>query len=46
MRGLIPDPHAMAGHHAPLEIDPALIAESGFAAPQDGPKDDGRGTRA
>jgi TRAP-type mannitol/chloroaromatic compound transport system permease small subunit len=46
MRGLIPDPHAMAGHHAPLEIDPALIAESGFAAPKDGPKDDGRGTRA
>ena len=46
MRGLIPDPHAMAGHHAPLEIDPALIAESGFAAPKDDPKDDGRGTRA
>ena len=46
MRGLIPDPHAMAGHHAPLEIDPALIAESGFAAPKDGPKDDARGTRA
>ena len=46
MRGLIPDPHAMAGHHAPLEIDPALIAESGFAAPQDDHKDDGRGTRA
>ena len=46
MRGLIRDPHAMAGHHAPLEIDPALIAESGFAAPKDDPKDDGRGTRA
>ena len=45
MRGLIPDPHAMAGHHAPLEIDPALIAESGFAAPKGDPKDDGRGTR-
>lgn len=46
MRGLIPDPHAMAGHHAPLEIDPALIAESGFGAPADKPKDDGRGNRA
>ncbi|MBA4489325.1 TRAP transporter small permease subunit [Paracoccus sp. S1E-3] len=45
MRGLIPDPHAMAGHHAPLEIDPALIAESGFGAPKDEPRDDGRGTR-
>ena len=45
MRGLIPDPHAQSGHHAPLEIDPALIAESGFADPDARGQDDGRGTR-
>ena len=53
MRGLIEDPHALSGHHASLEIDPALRAESGFAEPDhpltdlDADKtDDGRGTRA
>lgn len=52
MRGLIEDPHAQSGHHAPLEIDEALIAESGFAgadlpgAGHDADKNDGRGTRA
>ncbi len=45
MRGLIPDPHAQSGHHAPLEIDPALIAESGFADPDARGQDDGRGNR-
>lgn len=33
MRGEMEDPHAMSGHHAPLEIDPHLRAESGFASP-------------
>jgi len=51
MRGLIPDIHAQSGHHVPLEIDPALIAESGFADPDAKAKDaksadDGRGNRA
>lgn len=53
MRGLIEDPHPQTGPHAPLEIDEALIAESGFAAadlpgaqPEAGAKNDGRGNRA
>ncbi|NHF72465.1 TRAP transporter small permease subunit [Paracoccus xiamenensis] len=45
MRGLIPDPHAHSGHHAPLEIDPALMADSAFGGPEAQPKDDGRGNR-
>lgn len=45
MRGIIPDPHAHAGHHAPLEIDPALIAESGFGDLNKKADEDGRGTR-
>ncbi|MFD1796029.1 TRAP transporter small permease subunit [Paracoccus aurantiacus] len=51
MRGLIEDKHAISGHHAPLEIDEALRAESGFAEPDhpltelDADKADGRGTR-
>lgn len=45
MRGIIPDPHAHAGHHAPLEIDPALIAESGFGDLDKKADEDGRGTR-
>lgn len=31
MRGIIPDPHPDAGHHAPLEIDDTLLHEAGFA---------------
>ena len=33
MRGLIPDPFPATSHHAPLEIDPELAAQAGFAAP-------------
>lgn len=33
MRGLIPDPFPAIGHHAPLEIDPELAAQAGFADP-------------
>lgn len=33
MRGLIPDPFPATGHHAPLEIDPELAAQAGFADP-------------
>lgn len=47
MRGDIPDPHAHTGHHAPLEIDEALIAGAGFADGRpDTDRNDGRGTRA
>ena len=36
-----------AGHRViGVDLDPALIAESGFGAPADKPKDDGRGNRA
>ena len=33
MRGLIPDPFPATSHHAPLEIDPDLAAQAGFADP-------------
>ena len=33
MRGLIPDPFPATSHHAPLEIDPGLAAQAGFADP-------------
>ncbi|WEF25690.1 TRAP transporter small permease subunit [Paracoccus sp. S3-43] len=33
MRGLIPDPFPATAHHAPLEIDPDLAAQAGFADP-------------
>lgn len=33
MRGLIEDPHAMSGHHAPLEFDESQRAAAGFADP-------------
>lgn len=33
MRGLIDDPFADAGHHVPLDIDQALVAQAGFADP-------------
>lgn len=33
MRGLIPDPFPATAHHAPLEIDPELAAQAGFADP-------------
>ena len=33
MRGLIPDPFPATSHHAPLEIDPNLAAQAGFADP-------------
>ncbi|MFV0292604.1 MAG: TRAP transporter small permease subunit [Paracoccus sp. (in: a-proteobacteria)] len=48
MNGLIEDRHAISGHHAPLEIDEALRAESGFAAEVDVPdnrSEDNRGSR-
>lgn len=32
MRGLIDDPHPPQGHHAPLELDPELVAHAGFPA--------------
>lgn len=33
MRGLIEDPHPPVGHHAPLEMDADLLAQTGFADP-------------
>ncbi|MEO1961255.1 MAG: TRAP transporter small permease subunit [Paracoccus sp. (in: a-proteobacteria)] len=43
MRGVIPDPFPDAGHHVPLEMDPGLIDQAGFADPDhpltDLPKD-------
>lgn len=33
MRGLIEDRHASSGHHAPLEVDPELLAQAGFELP-------------
>lgn len=30
MRGLIEDPHAIKGHHVPLDLDPALLARAGY----------------
>ena len=35
MRGLIEDPFPDTGHHAPLEIDEALLNEAGWVAPAD-----------
>lgn len=33
MRGLIPDPHPPASHHAPLDLDEELLAQAGYADP-------------
>lgn len=45
MRGLIPDPFPAVSHHAPLEIDPDLAAQAGFADPHHPLTDLADGTR-
>lgn len=45
MRGIIPDPFPDTGHHAPLEIDDALLQEAGFDAAAPGARTSGQENR-